>query len=703
MTEPYFWLNPLRAAETLTVLAGTDVRLATLLDADIRLRLMEGGWCRFVIPETTGVERLGQAAWREAYDALRAAIEARGVVVEEFEAMAPLDDRHDIPIDRALVWLLLSSNQEVGRRAAPIDGEKVLLLAGSDSGARVDAYDHLRYHATNLRVLAGRDDQGQDLMVCHLRADPDRLETLGGLLTSGKLQGAAVLEAFASANGLVCLPANRAPLVTALEQFSDLFAQAYDQSDQQQRGEILAASTLPFVAIAVRPAPDPHAAETVAVYLLRGLRPVEADHLKPPVNVQVDLHPLADSDEALERLRQALAAADPPVGYQPELREGYAPEQVDVEIERLGEGIRRMEDRLAYLDGLRAPVWRLLRFTQAQLPGLADALRCFSTPDLERGVIRYGFQATDRDPAGLHYLLFQPDNAVMTEPFPHWRWQAIDMQPMQFRLDPYWARYYHDRHAQSLLFVPDGTALFPPLHSWHRTDMEDHLRSVVQSWLPQEDPDTARIIPNRPVYVFTQGDRHSGRLVIEILDFDSLAPVFERIDWINSNIELVDAVPAEDLIAAMAEEAGRNALVKRVMDESQVIKDGVPSAIDAARAATAAELGALLGELGTEIDRTIEEMQQVTEEIRGKHRRLAALNDALVDVTATTDAGFARFDAETNAARHYAEHRARVEEDMAARLHDARNLVESVAERLKDQIEALVEAREELQRRTARR
>lgn len=716
MTELCFWLNPLMAGEALAVLAGDRVRLDALEQADIRLRLLEDGWCRFVVPDPDSAPgRTGvRAARRQAYDGLKAGLAAFGVVIEEVEAPEPLDERVDLAIHSALPWLLLNAGEEAGAPAPAVEGERGLLFTGVPETEVAAAYDLLRDHATNLRVMAGVDDSDSLVVACHVRADPERLETLGGLLTSGRLGEAAVLAVFPTREGLVCLPAGTAPPAASLEQFARLAALSWYGADVRSPQEAAQQAGQLFLAIVTHWVTGARQTAFIAVHLLRGLRPVEAERLHPPQHVRITVHPLGRSGEAIGGLQRLLAEADPPVGYRPTLQEAHAPELVDAEIERLGESIRLMEDRLAYLDGLRAPGWRLLRFTQAQLPGLADALRRFSPADLERGAIRYGFQATVREPAGLHYLLFRPDSAVMTDPFPHWRWQAMDPQPMLFRLDPYWARYYHDRRAQSLLFVPEGTALVPPLHSWDRGGMEDHLRVLVEAWWASGEADAAaereeepevetRPIPARPLYLFAPDPARADGLTLEILDFDGFAPVHETLAWINANVELIDAVPAEELIAALADETGRSALVQRIVADGANAGASLQAAIDAARRTGTAQLGALLEDLGREIDRTIDDMHGVTGEIAAGHRNLAALNDALADAAGRAGISLSRFEGRTRAIQAYAEHRTRIEEDILGGLREARALADDLAARLQEHLDELLQARDALQQRIERR
>lgn len=705
MTDSCFWLNPLRAGDALAVLAADTVRLGSLQEADIRLRPLEGGWCRFVVPDPErapgGVT--GRARRRQAYAELKTGLAGLGVEVAETEAPEPIDDRLDIALDAALIWLLLNAGEEAGPPAAPREGERALLFAEPSDTDLAARYDLLRDHATSLRIMAGHDDAGSMIVFCHVRTDPERLETFEALLTSGRLGGAAVLDVFDSPEGLICLPPGLAPPVLSLQHLARLAGLAWYEAAVLGPQEAARRAGQPFLAVAVPPIPETPGEEALAVYLLRGLQPVAAEHLHPPRRVRIAILRLARPEEAMADLQRRLVEADPPVGYRPVLREGYAPEQIDAEIERLADTIRLMEDRLVYLDGLRAPNWRLLRFTQAQLPGLVQVLRGTPPADLERGALRYGFQATARDPAGLHYLLFQPGSAAASDPFPARLRYEEAREPMAFALDPYWARYYHHGRGESLLFVPEGSALVPPLHSWDRSDMDSHLRGLATALCEtDESADGPASMPERPVYVFTPDKvRHDG-LLLEVLDFDAFAPVHARLGWINANIELVDALPADELIAAMAAETARSALVQRVLAESRAAEARVRTSTDAARRAAVAELGALLDEIGGEIDRTIADIRGVTAELAGRQRDLAVLNDALADATGMAGTAFRRFEAHVQTVKAYGEQRDRIEQEVMAELRNARALADEVGERLKAHIDDLLQARDELGRRLGR-
>lgn len=685
-----YLLNRLTAGEALRVLAaaGPEAAPPALAEADVRVAAFRGGWCRIVVPDPARPEG-GGAARRQrlaAHAGLTAALAAAGFEPEEREAAERLDPDRFVPVDRALAWLVLHATD--GEPAPPVAGQHCVILPGAEASDTAGMVRQLIHHATALRVMGGSDGAGRPVLIAHVRADADRVESFGALLGSGRLGDAPVLRAFAAARGPVFLPPPFVPGRAALDRFAALVRPEPVAAEGPDR---------PFAAIARRPAPpgpdEAEGAGRLDLYLLDRLRPWDAEALQPPLPVRVAVHDLADSAAAVAALRTAIAAAEPAVGHRLELRGGHPTEATDVEIERLGDEIRRLEERAVYLEGLRAPAWHLLRFGPHALPALADALRRFPASDLEGGLIRYGFQASPRDPAGMHYLLFRPGSAAMAEPFPEWRWRGADGAPIAYRLDPFWAHFYQDRDAASLVFVPERHALYPPLHSWERGDMDARLRALMAAWFPDDDAVTR--LPARPVYVFSPGADAAIR--IEVLDFAGFVPVRERIGWINRNLELLEAVPASELIGQMGEAAGRLSLAVRLARDADGAAGRLRVRSAEAAAAMRAELAALLDGLTGEIAETAERMRRVTAAVGERHQDLAALNDTLAEVTRAADESFRRYgDARSTAegvTRRERAVRAELEQAVAA----AERLMGHVREEVADEIDRLRRARARLQ------
>ncbi len=79
---------------------------------------------------------------------------------------------------------------------------------------------------------------------------------------------------------------------------------------------------------------------------------------------------------------------------------------------------------------------QLLRFTQAGLPALADALGSYPQPVIRDGLMQYAFQSTKRHPNGLHYLLIDP-KAVKSELNPLSLLSSVNGDTVRFHLDTF--------------------------------------------------------------------------------------------------------------------------------------------------------------------------------------------------------------------------------------------------------------------------
>ena len=177
-------------------------------------------------------------------------------------------------------------------------------------------------------------------------------------------------------------------------------------------------------------------------------------------------------------LAQHLREQAPSRGYRLTLESTRAVEEAGRDLDRLRSQQAYLAQRVAYAESLHRPRPRLLRFNPRQLAALAHTIYSFAPDSLfsARPHVRYAFRATPQEPAGLHYLWIDPE-AVRRTPDPLPLYESSP--PMRFWLDPTWGRHYHDEGgAAGCVFVPEHTALAPPLHTWIPGDMDEHLRRV---------------------------------------------------------------------------------------------------------------------------------------------------------------------------------------------------------------------------------
>lgn len=621
MTERCFLLNELTAVETLDVLAALPDALPTLADAGLRFEATGRGYGRLVVPDPgvrAGVPEVRRARLA-ALARLRTEVARVRPPLEEDTAQIDLSDGRFLPLDRLPVRLVSDSGRH-GEPAEPIGGEALVLVDEPDQDVAWAVFDALLFHPTAVRVTAGQDAAGRVLHLFHLRDDTLRDSSFAALEASGRLANAVLLAGFAEAGPILFLPAARPPGRRALALFGEVVRASpalfgLPERAVQRGGE-------PLLALDDR--------GSGAVYSLERLHFRDKAELYPPevALAALEIHSLEETPEALERLGQRIRDLVPPVGYELELRRLAPGPADDASLERIREKIAFLEEQASYVAGLGSPRHLLLRFTQHQLAALADALRRFPLPDIDRGLILYGFQASTRAPAGIHYLLIDPASSMMTGPFPESYWRDVTQdQPIAFRIDPFFAFNYAAAPGPCHVFVPDGHALFPPLHSWNEDGIADYLRAVMSQWFHGQSG--VQTIPARPAYLFAPD---GGRVAVEVLDLDAFRPVTERVGWLNHNLLLVDRVSVEELIERMASAKKRAALAQEMEMEAARAEDAVAAAAAATSARVSDQLTELAAMMAEEIEEASAHAGQTLNRIGRMHANLDLLDRVLAEL-----------------------------------------------------------------------
>jgi hypothetical protein len=278
------------------------------------------------------------------------------------------------------------------------------------------------------------------------------------------------------------------------------------------------------------------------------------------------------------RLAQHLREEVPSRGYRLTLESTRAVEEVGRDLDRLRSQQAYLAQRVAYAESLHRPRPRLLRFNARQLAALAHTIYSFDPASLfsARPHVRYAFRATPQEPAGRHYLWVDPEALRRTpDPLPLYE----SSPPMRFWLDPTWGRHYHDEGgAAGCLFVPEQTALAPPLHAWIPGDMDEHLRRVfAQALTPTEASRTdvsaealrakaealrAKAEAAQPqrrtassgsyVYVLDGEPGNSAALELTLLERDAFKPIDVSVNWLNDNIIVADRLDVAQLLRESA-------------------------------------------------------------------------------------------------------------------------------------------------------
>ena len=241
-------------------------------------------------------------------------------------------------------------------------------------------------------------------------------------------------------------------------------------------------------------------------------------------------------------LARHLREQAPSRGYRLTLESTRAVEEAGRDLDRLRSQQAYLAQRVAYAESLHRPRPRLLRFTSRQLAALAHTIYSFAPDSLFRARphVRYAFRATPQEPAGQHYLWVEPE-AVRRTPDPLPLYESSP--PMRFWLDPTWGRHYHDEAgAAGCVFVPEQTALAPPLHAWIPGDMDEHLRRVFAQ------PSAG----GSCVYVLDRQPGNDGALELTVFERSAFTPIDASVNWLNDNITVADRVDVAQLLRETA-------------------------------------------------------------------------------------------------------------------------------------------------------
>lgn len=632
MPDYCFYLDRLSPTQALQVLAEAAAETdGNYLDA-VTLQISHGPFgpeVTLVVPDVR-VER-GRRKEREARQ------QALDVIINAYEKIKSRKPRrgpaagNSIPLSKGVAWLLLNSGNSPNEEPAPeMEGEYLIIGRGMDLNRVARIFEDLRFHTTHTHIAAAETKAGKTLYLFHVLDDQQRRSSFLSAVAGDAFSGCSILTCFSSKAGSVFLPEEIKPDTQKLSpgrQGLTYFCRFLQAAPSLFRPGGVKADHSLLAAIDQWPLPDkgseePARLEFEMVYLA-DLTFHSQIKLTPDAAYYADfeVYDLTATETALPQLREAIEEAEPHVGYRLELRPTRHREPIETERIRLREQQIELEYKLAYLDSVVQPRPTLLRFTQKQLPALADVIRSFPERIIREGILKYGFQATDSDPAGLHFIFVEPQHATMTELDPLLRWQDLDDRPIRFWLDPYWARYYHDQGNECLVFVPQGTALFPSMHAWDVGSMDHYMRAIMGHWFHGHHG--VADIPAKPIYIF-DGEAHpDAQIQISVLDQAKLQPLQTQLGWLNDNLIIMDAaIGVEAFIQEMAREVTRRDLARCIEREASAAEKTFAATAKRTSDRIAAKTIELTKVITEKINRIIEETVKTTAEIRQLDQRL---------------------------------------------------------------------------------
>jgi hypothetical protein len=272
-------------------------------------------------------------------------------------------------------------------------------------------------------------------------------------------------------------------------------------------------------------------------------------------------------DAGAPNLAASLREHAPSRGYRLTLESTRAIEEAGRDLDRLRSQQAYLSQRVAYAESLQRPRPRLLRFTSGQLRALAHTIYSFDPDSLFRARphVRYAFRATPDDPAGRHYLWIDPD-AVRRTPDPLALYEASP--PIRFWLDPTWGRHYQDAGGAGCVFVPEQTALAPPLHAWIPGDMDAHLRRVFGAAEHAEHADSRRSY----VYVVDRAENGSAAIELTLFERDAFKSIDTSVSWLNDHITVAQPVDVTTVVRDTAAAARGELLSARAVDDASAAR-----------------------------------------------------------------------------------------------------------------------------------
>ena len=429
--------------------------------------------------------------------------------------------------------------------------EELLLVGpGIETQTAMKQISNAAFHATASRAsIADNSKNGHTVAFVHAVDSRNRASILGGALDGGKFPEFAACLGYRYGDYTVFLP--RESELRAGKAL-DCICRLVLARPSLFEGENRPPRSGPLFALTAIPENRPDTLKSGAdstrhdFYYLNHLifRSLPATGAGVKQTGGFAVHALENSAEQLEILEREIKENVRDAGYRLRLKQPFVyPFDPDQEWDRLIRQKADLEFRLSCLEQVSRPRPTLLRFTEKQLPALAEVLRELPMETIRDGRLEYGYQAVENAgrnmPAAFHYVLVDPEIGVPYSFYPAYRWEKLDPEyAMIFHLDPSWARDYRDQNPGCHVFVPDGTFLCPFMHGWKIQDMDRHLRDTMGQWFHGKHG--VADIPQRPIYLFDRDPQHPEGIRINVLNRDHFNPLKTKLGWLNHNLNVYD-------------------------------------------------------------------------------------------------------------------------------------------------------------------
>jgi hypothetical protein len=201
---------------------------------------------------------------------------------------------------------------------------------------------------------------------------------------------------------------------------------------------------------------------------------------------------------------------------------------------------------------------------------------------------------------------------------------------MRYQVDPLWAQYYLSHSSGSLVFVPEGCTLYPPMHDWEMENPDDYLRNIMGHWFHGKHgvPD----IPQKPIYIFDGEARPGRKISISVLDREAFVPLKQKLGWINDNLMVLESYPVEEIISGLATLAGRKQLLSGAEVGSEEMIAQSRNAIESASSEIAGMLQGLVEGYNEEMPDFIQFVRDTNDAITDQKEQLNNLDSQRSDM-----------------------------------------------------------------------
>lgn len=349
----------------------------------------------------------------------------------------------------------------------------------------------------------------------------------------------------------------------------------------------------------------------------------------PETALRIERLQVQPSEAARQALQARIADAQFPLGYRVRLDEIADRTVLERDVEVLREEIAEREAEIELIRALSAPQLRLLRFTDAQLPALVDALSRLPPALFQSADLRYAaaHAAGRAEPA--HFILYDPARVALEGYLREHTWRGeTEDHPIRYWLDPHAARAMDRDSARILVFAPVRHRLLPAIDSFGGR-LGETLRLIMGNLFA--DASAVLDAPGaEPVFLFSPATLGGADMDVELLDLRWFEPLHLSLKWINDYMVVrAPRVPDRAMLARLAEDLYEGQVAADLHTAADVARTGLVAAWDQAEAEVQATIDAVVQHVATEIDRSAERMQMGRAYLADAQKRMDRM-DALV-------------------------------------------------------------------------